>query len=112
MYKKCLVCGAPLDGLFAKVASLAGVKPSEKNPDYCNKCESHIPEPPAAPVEKPAEPKDLYEAAAEPKKEEIPAEPVVVPEVPVTPAPTPAEPEIKLNAEEPQDMFAETDKKI
>jgi len=114
MSKKCVVCGAPLDGIFAKVAALAGVKPSEKNPDYCNKCEAQISSVPTAPIEKPAEPKDLYEAAAEPK-ETAPASPApVTPPTPAVetpaPTPTPAAPEIKLNTEEPQDMFAETDK--
>ncbi|KKQ78815.1 MAG: hypothetical protein UT02_C0056G0003 [Parcubacteria group bacterium GW2011_GWC2_38_7] len=69
MSKKCLACGAPLDGFFAKIANLAGVKPSNKNPDYCNKCEAQIPSAPSAPVEKPAEPKDLYESATEPLRQ-------------------------------------------
>ena len=43
MTKKCVACGAPLDGFLGKIASLAGVRPSIKNPDYCNKCESRIP---------------------------------------------------------------------
>jgi len=109
MSKKCLACGAPLDGFFAKIANLAGVKPSNKNPDYCNKCEAQIPSAPSAPVEKPAEPKDLYESATEPKVEE-PITPAVTP--PATEPPKPVEPEIQLNKEEPQDMFADTDKKI
>ncbi|KKR05147.1 MAG: hypothetical protein UT32_C0023G0016 [Parcubacteria group bacterium GW2011_GWC2_39_14] len=114
MSKKCLACGAPLDGFFAKISALAGVKPSEKNPDYCNKCEAQIPSAPPAPVEKAEEPKDLYETATEPK-EVAPVSPVPVTppttaaEAPA-PAPTPVVPEIKLNTEEPQDMFADTDK--
>jgi len=120
MAKKCLVCGAPLDGFFAKIAALAGVKPSEKNPDYCNKCEVHIPESSiSTPIEKPTEPKDLYEAAAEPKIETTTAapqpstttEPTPPPAEPAPEPPKPAEPEIKLNTEEPADMFAATDKK-
>ncbi|MFH1235388.1 MAG: hypothetical protein V1685_00420 [Parcubacteria group bacterium] len=49
--KKCSKCGAPLDGFLAKIARLAGVKPSVTNPDVCNKCEGSL----SAPV-KPVEP--------------------------------------------------------
>jgi len=44
MSKKCKSCGAPLEGFFSKIARLAGVRPSAKNPEYCNKCEDKIPE--------------------------------------------------------------------
>lgn len=42
MAKKCKGCNVPLEGFMAKIASLAGVKPSTKNPDYCNKCEAKM----------------------------------------------------------------------
>ena len=101
MFKKCVACGAPLDGIFAKVAALAGVKPSEKNPDYCNKCEAQIPSPTGSAPEKPPEPKETTPPASAPATAQAPA-----PE-----PPKPAEPEIKLNTEDPVDMFASTDKK-
>lgn len=56
MAKKCLACGAPLEGFFAKIAAFAGVKPSAKNPDYCNKCEDKAPGAAAAPSAVPGEP--------------------------------------------------------
>ena len=37
--KKCEKCGVPLEGLFSKLASVFGVKPSSVNPKLCNKCE-------------------------------------------------------------------------
>ena len=49
MSKKCVHCGAPIEGFWAKISSLAGVKQSAKNPDYCNKCEGMIPAAPEAP---------------------------------------------------------------
>lgn len=38
--KKCKKCGVPLEGLMYKIfaSPLLGVKPSEKDPDTCNKC--------------------------------------------------------------------------
>lgn len=42
MAKKCKACSAPIEGFWAKISSLAGVKKSTKNPDYCNKCEDKI----------------------------------------------------------------------
>ncbi|MBI5077092.1 hypothetical protein HZB94_01805 [Candidatus Falkowbacteria bacterium] len=39
MSKKCVNCGAPIEGFWAKISAVAGVKQSAKNPDYCNKCE-------------------------------------------------------------------------
>lgn len=78
MAKKCASCGAPLDGFFAKISALAGVKPSEKNPDYCNKCVNKIPKDAPVVEEKPAEqPKDLYEAAEAPKEAQTKTAPVV-----------------------------------
>lgn len=39
--KKCQKCGAPLEGfLYNTIGKLLGLKPSEKNPDICNKCEA------------------------------------------------------------------------
>jgi hypothetical protein len=39
--KKCKRCGVPLEGFMYKwvAAKLFGVRPSEKKPDLCNKCE-------------------------------------------------------------------------
>jgi len=38
--KKCKKCGAPLEGfLYKTIGKLMGIKPSEKNPEECNKCE-------------------------------------------------------------------------
>lgn len=48
MSKKCVHCGAPIEGFWAKISSVAGVKQSTKNPDYCNKCEGMIPSQPEA----------------------------------------------------------------
>ncbi|MBT5338530.1 hypothetical protein HN858_05750 [Candidatus Falkowbacteria bacterium] len=42
MSKKCKACSAPIEGFWAKISGLAGVKKSAKNPDYCNKCEDKI----------------------------------------------------------------------
>ncbi len=37
--KKCKKCGAPLEGfLYKTIGKLMGVKPSEENPEICNKC--------------------------------------------------------------------------
>ncbi len=76
MTKKCKYCKAPIEGLFAKVSALAGVKQSLKYPDYCNKCEAmaEMEDSQKKDLEKKLEPKDLYEAGesgAEVKKEEI-----------------------------------------
>jgi len=38
--KKCEKCGVPLEGLFSKLASVFGVKPSTTNPGLCNKCDN------------------------------------------------------------------------
>ena len=37
--KKCKKCGVPLEGLLSKVAAFLGIKPSEKDPSLCNKCD-------------------------------------------------------------------------
>ena len=127
MAKKCAACGAPLDGFFAKISSLAGVKPSEKNPDYCNKCVHKIPkDAPMAEKKSVEEPKDLYEAAEAPKEAE-PAKAPVVEEVPAeealvatelvkeeTSAPAEASPIVEEaipSQEEAIDPFDEVDKK-
>lgn len=112
MSKKCLRCGAPLDGFFAKIAGLAGVKPSEKNPDYCNKCESLIPtegnNQDSVNVEaKSEEPKAVEPTPVTTETQPIPENPPMAPETPKAP-----EEELKLNTEEPKDIFADTDKTI
>ena len=40
MGKRCSKCGVPLDGLMYKLiaSKIFGVKPSDKDPDICNKC--------------------------------------------------------------------------
>lgn len=39
--KKCKKCGAPLEGfLYNTIGKLLGLKPSEKDPEMCNKCEA------------------------------------------------------------------------
>jgi hypothetical protein len=38
--KKCKKCGAPLEGfLYNTIGKLMGIKPSEQDPEICNKCE-------------------------------------------------------------------------
>jgi hypothetical protein len=38
--KKCKKCGASLEGIMYQIiGKLFGLKPSEKNPELCNKCE-------------------------------------------------------------------------
>ncbi|OGY42616.1 MAG: hypothetical protein A2Y82_02900 [Candidatus Buchananbacteria bacterium RBG_13_36_9] len=37
--KKCKKCGAPLEGfLYKTIGKLMGIKPSEQDPETCNKC--------------------------------------------------------------------------
>jgi len=42
MPKKCKQCGVPLEGLRYKLIAkpIFRIKPSEKDPELCNKCES------------------------------------------------------------------------
>jgi hypothetical protein len=73
--KKCKKCGAPLEGfLYNTIGKLLGLKPSEKDPEICNKCEADTEvkaeevvtkvEAPAAPMtpETPAVPSSSAEA--------------------------------------------------
>ena len=132
MAKKCTGCGAPLDGFFAKIARLAGVKPSATNPDVCNKCENKMPkaedsadQAPAPEAPKTEEPvpevsvEPTPEAAAPaapeaPVEESTPAEPTPAPEAPAEPAaateaaPAPEKKE-ELPTAEPEDILAGTD---
>jgi len=41
MIKKCEKCKVPLEGFLYRIiaAKLFGVRPSEKDPELCNKCE-------------------------------------------------------------------------
>lgn len=73
MGTKCKKCGAPITGFWAKIAAIAGVKQSLKDPEMCNKCDGlpaqagEVAAPvatPAAPVE---QPKDLFEAEVKPE---------------------------------------------
>jgi hypothetical protein len=87
MSKKCVKCGAPIEGFWAKIARLFGVKKSVISPDCCNKCDcsevtpaSEV-EPPK--VEMPVEPPKV-EMPVEPPKVEMPVEPPKV-EMPVEP---------------------------
>jgi len=76
MSTKCKKCGAPITGFWAKIAALAGVKQSLKDPECCNKCDSEVTAPvstPATPASPslggPAEqPKDLFEAEVKPAR--------------------------------------------
>jgi hypothetical protein len=44
--KKCSDCGAPLEGfLYNTLGKVFGIKPSESNPEVCNKCEDDTKEP-------------------------------------------------------------------
>jgi len=37
--KKCKKCGAPLEGfLYKTIGKLMGIKPSDNDPEICNKC--------------------------------------------------------------------------
>ena len=119
MAKKCKSCGAPLDGFFAKISALAGVKPSEKNPDYCNKCVDKIPQEAPVVEEKPAEPKDIYEEAESPIEpqpetepiEEVKEETLAIPESTES---VKAEPVVEASIPSPAeaiDPFDEIDKK-
>ncbi len=107
MAKKCIRCGVPLSGLFAKVSALAGVRPSDKNEEYCNKCESYIPAPKPPEAEKQEEPKDLYEEVSAPQNEEVvnlsEASSKVV-------EPTNVSENIELNKDQVEDIFEGTDK--
>ena len=75
--KKCKKCGAPLEGfLYNTIGKLMGIKPSDKDPEICNKC---IEEPASAPqgavegeekVEAVSNVEEKAPAAPEEKKEE------------------------------------------
>jgi hypothetical protein len=52
---KCKKCGAPLEGfLYNTIGKLLGLKPSAKDPELCNKCETE-------PTEKAEEKKETVE---------------------------------------------------
>ncbi|OGF36929.1 hypothetical protein A2482_02930 [Candidatus Falkowbacteria bacterium RIFOXYC2_FULL_48_21] len=73
MGTKCKKCGAPITGFWAKIAAIAGVKQSLKDPEMCNKCDSETATPVATPVAPVEQPKDLFEAEVKleaPKVEE------------------------------------------
>ncbi|MBL7131385.1 MAG: hypothetical protein ISS45_08315 [Candidatus Omnitrophica bacterium] len=40
--ERCKKCKVPLTGFLSKISRLIGVKPSEKYPGICNKCESKV----------------------------------------------------------------------
>lgn len=65
MSKKCEKCGAPIEGFWAKISKIFGVKKSEKNPNLCNKCDTE--EEQTSPEQKPA----AESLAMEMPKEEI-----------------------------------------
>ncbi|HDQ22478.1 MAG TPA: hypothetical protein ENN28_00710 [Candidatus Uhrbacteria bacterium] len=90
--KKCKNCGAPLEGfLYKTIGKLMGIKPSEKDPELCNKCE-------AMPAEK--------------QSSEVPAEPVAEPEVSAESAIEPeAEPEVPKTEESPAPEQSEGEEK-
>ena len=82
--KKCKKCGAPLEGfLYNTIGKLMGVKPSEDNPEICNKCAEEQGKEPAgeeaaAPeVEETSVAPEVEAAPAAPESEETPAAPEV-----------------------------------
>lgn len=72
--KKCKNCAAPLEGILYKtIGKLMGVKPSESDPDTCNKCaEDKSSEAPAEEEKTEAAPA-AESAVEESKAEEAPA---------------------------------------
>jgi hypothetical protein len=76
--KKCKKCGAPLEGfLYNTIGKLMGIKPSDKDPEMCNKCSEETAsetvsqpssEKPAMPPVAPAEPAE--ETPAQPAEAE------------------------------------------
>ena len=69
--KKCKKCGAPLEGfLYKTIGKLMGIKPSEQDPEICNKC-AEVAEKETAPAEE--------AAAPETPAPEAPAEEVTTP---------------------------------
>ena len=71
MSTKCKKCGAPITGFWAKIAALAGVKQSLKDPEMCNKCDSEPIVPVATPVASVEQPKDLFEAEVKPETPKV-----------------------------------------
>jgi hypothetical protein len=81
--KKCKKCGAPLEGfLYNTIGKLLGLKPSEKDPEICNKCEA-----------------DTEEKVEEVKPSEEVVAKVETPVAPATPE-APVEPEVKEEKDE------------
>jgi len=39
---RCLICGTPLYGVFGYVARLFGITRSTRNPNFCNRCNTHV----------------------------------------------------------------------
>ena len=80
--KKCKKCGAPLEGfLYNTIGKLMGIKPSESDPEICNKCaetdESPSQEPAASATSVPAEPQvqEPEESQSEPEVTPVEKEP-------------------------------------
>jgi len=69
--KKCKKCGAPLEGfLYKTIGKLMNIKPSDRDPEICNKCtEEPVTTGPLAKEEKTSAPETI-EPEAEEKKEE------------------------------------------
>jgi len=69
--KKCKKCGAPLEGfLYNTIGKLMGIKPSDKDPDICNKCVEEPASAPAAESEEKGPVAETTPATTEEKKEE------------------------------------------
>ena len=107
MTTKCVHCGAPITGFWAKLSALAGVKQSLKNPDYCNKCEDQAVSdtPFRGPGGQPAasEPAEVASAPAVElhPEAELPSPPLAVVEPPAEPASSPEVPVEQPPAVEP-----------
>ena len=85
--KKCKKCGAPLEGfLYNTIGKLMGIKPSDKDPEICNKCSE---EPASEPVAAPSP-----EIKSEPQVQEKPAEPAVQEEPKEAESETDSEPKL------------------
>jgi len=99
--KKCKKCGAPLEGfLYNTIGKLMGIKPSESDPEICNKCVD-------APEQ---EPQASEETSQEPagSTEETPVEPEASQPEEVAPV---QEPEAPAESEESSSAEASDDKK-
>lgn len=40
--RQCWICGTPLSGIMSYIIRISGINRSERNPNICNRCNSHI----------------------------------------------------------------------